>query len=272
MRAVTEMWPFLIAAWISALAASGAARTTQRTRAAHLCRAARVLGGDPRSVTGADLVAYVAGQDWARETRRSVTSSLRSFYRWAAAEGHVEVDPARSLPSVSPAPPRPRPAPEAIYRQALAMATPRERLILRLAAELGLRRAEIAQVHTRDLRDDLMGWSLLVHGKGDRDRVIPLPAGLALELRRQGPGWVFPGDDGGHLSPRWVGKLATRVLPGDWTLHTLRHRFATRAYGLERDLLVVQSILGHSSPATTRRYVLVDEERTRATVARIGNM
>ena len=272
MRALTEGWPLLIGLWVTALAAAGAARTTQRTRAAHLSRAAKVLGGDPLTVTREDLVAYVAAQEWARETRRSVTSSLRSFYGWACQEGYLEGNPALGLPRVAPAAIRPRPAPEAIYRQALAAGTSRERMILRLAAEVGLRRAEIAQVHTRDLRDDLNGWSLLVHGKGNRERVVPLTPGLALEVRARGPGYLFPGDDGGHLSPRWVGKLATRVMPDDWTLHTLRHRFATRAYGLERDLLVVQTILGHSSPATTRRYVLVDDDRVRDTMRRVSNL
>jgi integrase len=49
-------------------------------------------------------------------------------------------------------------------------------------------------------------------------------------------GWLFPGDDDGHLSPRWVGKIMTRVLPDDWTAHTLRHRSATRAYRGTRNL------------------------------------
>jgi integrase/recombinase XerC len=224
----------------------------------------------PWQVTGADLVAWTGDQVWARETRRSVRASVRGFYGWGYASGLLEVDPSLALPIVSPSPPKPRPAPEVVYRQALALADPRARLILRLAAEVGLRRSEIALVHTRDLFEDLLGWSLVVHGKGSRDRVVPLPPALALELRRRGPGFVFPGEDGGHLSPRWVGKIATRLLPADWTLHTLRHRFATRAYGLERDLLVVQTLLGHSSPVTTRRYVMVDEDRLRTTVLAVA--
>lgn len=145
------------------------------------------------------------------------------------------------------------------------------RLILRLAAEVGLRRAEIASIHSHDLVDDLLGWSLVVHGKGGRERVVPLPTPLALELHARGSGWVFPGADHGHLSPRWVGKLAARVMPEGWTIHTLRHRFATRAYGLDRDLLVVQTLLGHASPVTTRRYVAIGEDRLRATVQAVAS-
>lgn len=148
----------------------------------------------------------------------------------------------------------------------MSRARPRERLMLRLAAECGLRRAEIAGIHSRDLVDDLLGWSLVVHGKGDRDRVVPLPVAIALELRAQPEGWVFPGDDDGHLSPRWVGRVTARLLPEGWTLHTLRHRFATRAYAVDRDLLTVQTLLGHASPVTTRRYVALPDDALRRTV------
>ncbi|MGO3555871.1 MAG: tyrosine-type recombinase/integrase, partial [Microbacterium gubbeenense] len=113
---------------------------------------------------------------------------------------------------------------------------------------------------------------LIVHGKGDRPRVVPLPGGLAAEIGEQCQrfGYMLPGDDAGHLSPRYVGKLATLVLPDDWTLHALRHRFATRAYSLDRDVFTVQQLLGHASPATTRRYVALDTSSMRSTVERVA--
>ena len=49
--------------------------------------------------------------------------------------------------------------------------------------------------------------------------------------------------------------------------HTLRHRFATTAYGVERDLRAVQELLGHSKPETTARYVAVPEGALRTAVA-----
>lgn len=165
----------------------------------------------------------------------------------------------------------PRPAPEQAYRSALRAADARGRVILRLAAEVGLRRAEVAQVHGRDLIEDLTGWSLVVHGKGGRDRIVPLPADLAVEVRAQlmaaGGGWMLPGDDQGHLSPRHVGIIASRLLPGDWTMHTLRHRCASRAYAGDRDLLSVQQLLGHASVATTQRYVRLPDDALRRAVA-----
>jgi len=264
---MTDDWVRAVDEWAVALAAAGRARTTIATRTDHVRRVGRALGGSPWQVSGEDLVRHVGAQAWATETRRSVRASLRGFYSWGVRTGRVDVDPSTSLPTVTPAPPRPRPAPDHAYRAALGASDERTRLILRLAAEAGLRRAEIAVIHAGDLVEDLLGYSLVVHGKGRRQRVVPLPTHLGLELRAAGPGWVFPGDDGGHLSPRWVGKLAVRVLPEGWTLHTLRHRFATRAYAAERDLLAVQQLLGHSTPTTTQRYVAVDGERLRRAMA-----
>lgn len=127
-------------------------------------------------------------------------------------------------------------------------------------------RAEVARVHSRDLVDDLDGASLVVTGKGGKQRVVPLTATLAAELRARPRGYAFPGSDDGHLSPRWVGKIVAELLPGTATMHQLRHRFATRAYAVDRDVLTVQQLLGHASPATTQRYVVVPPEAGRRTV------
>lgn len=258
-KQVPAAWRAPIIDWCGRLRAAGRSEETIRTRTDHLRRAARVLGGDPWTVSAEQLVAWVGGEAWRRETRRSVYASLRSFWGWAVATGRCEVSPAATLPSVKPEPPLPRPTPEPIYRCALVRADERERLILQLAAHAGLRRAEIAKVHRTDLIEDLAGWSLIVHGKGSRDRMIPLPQWLAWSVRQHlaesETGWLFPGAVGGHLSPQTVGILASRLLPTGWTLHTLRHRFASTAYAGDRDLISVSQLLGHASVATTQRYV-----------------
>lgn len=166
----------------------------------------------------------------------------------------------------------PRPAPDAAWLWALEHARPRVELMLRLAAEAGLRRAEVAQVHDDDL--DTIGPRLLVHGKGARDRVIPISESLAGQIAagprghtpsdRSTSGYLFPNYSGGHLAPITVGLLITDVLPEGWTMHTLRHRFATRAYRATRNLRAVQMLLGHASVATTQRYLAVDDDEIRA--------
>jgi site-specific recombinase XerD len=61
-----------------------------------------------------------------------------------------------------------------------------------------------------------------------------------------------------------------RVLPGEWTMHTLRHRFSSRAYRGARNLRAVQMLLGHSSIATTERYCAVDDSEIRAAMMAAG--
>jgi len=219
-------------------------------------------------VNGELLIEWCGEQAWAQETRRGRTNTYRGFWKWAKQHAGLR-NAAKHLPSVKSPPGVPRPAPDRIYMKALMRSDVRTRLILRLAAEIGLRRGEIALVHTEnDLVEDLVGWSLYVHGKGGRSRVVPLTDGIARELLTLDHGWAFPGRIGGHLSPRRVGELATAALDGERTLHTLRHRFATRTYQVDRDVFAVQELLGHASPATTRRYVQTDRSRLRALVQR----
>ena len=273
MAHMNESWRTAVEDWIGSMTAAGVPATTQRTRREHMQRCARVGGwSSPTLVTGEGLVRWFSRQSWAPETRRSHRNTHRAFWAWWTLTGRGEVNPAEALPRVKATAGIPRPVDEIAYRAALRDAEPRVRLILRCAAEVGLRRAEIAKIHRRDLVQDLGGWSLIVHGKGDRQRVVPLPAGLAVEIRAEVQRWghLLPGDDAGHLSPRYVGKLAARALPDDWTLHALRHRFATRAYSLDRDVFTVQQLLGHASPATTRRYVALDTSSMRSTVDRVA--
>lgn len=268
----TSPWTGQINAWLVAMRATGRPETTLRTRSEHL-RWLSVWAGDrdPWSLTTDDLLTWMGGKAWARETRRGVRSSLRSFYRWGVATERTTRNPAEGLPSIPPSQPRPRPTPEHAYRHAIMGAGTRERLMLRLAAECGLRRAEVAQVHSRDLVEDLGGWSLVVHGKGSRERVVPLPVSVGVELRTLPRGYAFPGDDHGHLSPRWVGTLISRLLPEGYTMHSLRHRFATRAYAVDRDVFTVQELLGHASPATTRVYVQLPDDSKRRLVEAIAS-
>lgn len=265
-------WTRALDGWGYSMRSASRSAQTIKLRRYHLERMAGDLGRpDPWAVTGQQLVQWAGSQDWSPETRRSVRSSVRGFYAWGVGMGHLVRSPADALFPVRPTPPRPRPAGDRAIRLSMATAEPRVRLMIRLGAELGMRRGEVARVHSRDLVPDLAGWSLVVHGKGNRDRLVPMTDELASSLRDWCPeGWAFPGDDGGHLSPAWVGKLVSRALPEGVTMHQLRHRFGTAAYAVDRDLLTVQRLLGHASPATTQRYVLTPDTAARATVRSVS--
>lgn len=259
-------WDQAIALYVRTQRLAGYPATTIATRTQHLEHLGRRIGVGPWEVDGEELALWADDQKWARETRRGRRSTYRSFYAWAVQKGHTDTNPALELPKVKPGEADPRPAPDRVYHEALMKAGPRERLILRLAAEMGLRRAEVAQVHTDDVFEDLFGWSLRVHGKGGKPRTVPLTRGIALDLLDLPHGYAFPGAVDGHLSARWVGKIVTKLMPGRWTMHTLRHRFATLAYSVDRDVFTVQKLLGHASSATTGRYVAIYDDSLRKTV------
>ena len=264
-------WLDAIEDYLSAQRAAGAPLTTCTTRRQHLEHLASRVTPNPWDLTAGDLVDYAGDQTWARETRRGRRSTFRSFWARGIATGRATDNVALVLPKVPASGPRPRPTPDHVYAEALARSTPRERLMLRLGAEIGLRRAEVAVIHSDDVVQDLVGWSLVVHGKGSKLRTVPLSPSLALALRALPRGYAFPGDDQGHLSPRWVGKLMTNLIPEGFTMHSLRHRFATKAYGVDRDVFAVQELLGHASPATTRRYVVIENEALRRTVLALAS-
>lgn len=269
---VPEPWATWITDWRRYLRAAGTPETTIRTRSYHLEWCARALSPiAPNDVTLDDLIEWMVSKDWTNETRRSVRGSLRVFYTWAQETGRVDHNPAHRLPTVRTTQPVPRPAMESDYQRALEEAPARERLMLRLAAEMGLRRAEVAQLHSRDIMGMVSGgYALVIQGKGSKQRVLPLSDTLAADLREQGEGYIFPSThNSGHLTPDRVGNLVARHLPAGVSMHKLRHRFATAAYAASGDLLTVQKMLGHSNPNTTQRYVAVSDSAARALMAHI---
>ncbi|MFL0294210.1 tyrosine-type recombinase/integrase [Mycobacterium sp. SMC-18] len=273
-RPLPPAWANLIQGYLDAEAGAGHSRATVATRRGQLSQFAHGRQCAPDQVTEATLLRWLGHPDWSIETRRSRRNALVLFFRWAHRAGHLPANPAAELPVVRAAVPAPRPAPDAAWFAALAAADARVRLMLRLAAEAGLRRAEIARLHSRDLVEGFDGWQLRVTGKGGKVRVLPIGdelAGLvaagAAGHTRGGPvsGWLFPSSDvGAHLTPHYVGKLMARALPDHWSAHTLRHRFASKAFRGSRNLRAVQTLLGHSSVATTERYTAVDADEVRA--------
>lgn len=249
--------------YLTWIRAAGAAPGTVRQRRHYLGSLAETYPASTLlALTPADLAAFLAHDGWAPETRKCARAALRGFYAWALDMELTTKNPAVKLPPVRVPPGRPRPTPDDVFARAVAHGDVRDRLMVMLAAYAGLRRSEIAQVHTSDMTGDV----LRVKGKGGRVRLLPLHPVLFEALLLRPEGWVFPGLIDGHLSAQYVGQRLGRLLGPGWSGHTLRHRFASRAYLVDRDLRAVQTLLGHSKPETTARYTQVPDGALRAAI------
>jgi integrase/recombinase XerC len=189
-------------------------------------------------------------------------TAVKSFYVWAAQTGRVPVRPDVDVPLPKVRKGRPRPISETQLRVAILNAPKRLRPWLCLAALAGLRCAEIAGLRREDILDTADEPVIIVMGKGCKERIVPLSPQLWQELVAYGlprSGIIFLRRDGRHgqNSPKLVSPLVNAYLKSvdvTETLHQLRHRFATRAFGVHKDIRVVQELMGHASPATTALY------------------
>jgi integrase/recombinase XerC len=271
-RAMPPAWRGAIELWIPWLRMRGLQETSISARVEHVSTMARSIGvAEPWSVTRDELTDWVGRQAWARESRRSRYTSISQFYEFALERGYLIDSPANALPRVRAADANPRPIPHDVYQSVLCSADERLALMLRLGFEAGLRRGEMAVVHTRDLTRSADGWTLTVHGKGNKDRDVPLNDSLALAVRTAclaGGGWAFPSQarSAQHLTAKHVGVMLARALPEPWTAHTLRHAFGTELLRLGVDIRTIQYLLGHSSVATTQRYTKPADDAPRAAV------
>ena len=141
----------------------------------------------------------------------------------------------------------------------------RNRALVELVYSAGLRASEAVGLDLADV--DFEQESVHVHGKGGKDRVVPLgeEASYRLQryLREARPKLVGGAEDAFFVSVRGH-RLDTstlrRLLPHP---HRLRHSFATHLLEGGADLRTIQELLGHSSLSTTQVYSHVDARRLR---------
>ena len=145
----------------------------------------------------------------------------------------------------------------------------RDRAVLLLLYGAGLRIAEALSLTGAALP---LGETIMVTGKGGKQRVVPLlplvrdgvaayAAQCPWPLPREGA--LFRGAKGGPLSQGMVQKAMARArvalgLPDSATPHALRHSFATHLLGAGADLRSLQELLGHASLGSTQIYTKVD--------------
>jgi integrase/recombinase XerD len=122
---------------------------------------------------------------------------------------------------------------------------------------------------------DGVNRQLRIVGKGNKERIVPLPRPVLEDLRKfwkthKNRRWLFPNKAGdGPIGRGALGRafaLAAREagITGS-TLHTLRHSYATRLLERNVNLRIVQVLLGHGSIATTAIYTHLTEP-TRASL------
>lgn len=257
-RKYPSIWESDVAGWIAHMKMRGLTQTTINFREYHIRRLSTDLRKPWQKVRYVDLVTWMGSNNWAAETHNSVRESIISFYRWAVEMELLDKSPAEKLPKMKVAFQGARPVDEETYHAVLERADERVRIMLRLAGELGLRRAEIAQVHANDLTEHSDGWELTVHGKGGKVRYIPIGGEFAtLILNQANGGFVFQNTRSlsvGHISPHYVGTIISTALGDEWSAHKLRHRALTRAYDHSKDLLLTAALAGHSNIEITRRH------------------
>jgi len=230
-------------------------------RMSHLKRFANATECGPYEATTGDVMVYLSANPWSKATLSSQRASLAVYFKWAVQAGKMHADPLLHIPRVKVPLGKPKPVTEEDFAAALSTADQRTRLALRLAGELGMRRGEVAKVHESDLIADPDGHLLKIIGKGNKERVIPVPASLADEIAAHiktygRNGWCFPSTEKPHgpLSAHWIGHLISKALPDGYTMHKLRHRALTQVYERTHDIVLTAGVAGHSSVNTTQAY------------------
>jgi integrase/recombinase XerC len=151
----------------------------------------------------------------------------------------------------------------------------RDAAVMALLYGSGLRISEALGLKRRDVPLPGAGDVLIVTGKGNKTRMVPVLQNVLALIRgyvamcphplpAEGP--IFVGSRGGPLSPRIIQLTMERLrgalgLPDSATPHALRHSFATHLLTRGGDLRAIQELLGHASLSTTQIYTGIDTER-----------
>lgn len=216
-------------------------------------------------------------------------SALRHLYRYLLLDRRVKSDPTLNLDS----PKQWRVLPKALTREEVATMlkpdssalpskhsdsmTLRDRAILEVLYAGALRVSELVSIKMEDLKLDL-GY-VLVRGKGDKERIVPLGAAAQsaisehLKQRRENGSsrgtsqYLFSGSAGRRLSRQraWqIVKAASQAAGRHASPHMLRHSCATHLVENGADLRTVQTILGHADISTTQVYTHVALDRLKS--------
>ncbi|WFU01371.1 site-specific tyrosine recombinase XerD [Rhizobium sp. CB3171] len=248
--------------------------------------------------TSNDLGAYLSGlsrQGFKPSSQARRLSAMRQFYKFLYAEGLRTDDPTgildapkkgRALPKTMGVDEVTRLLAQAEHEAAVEGPDQLQRLRMLVLLELlyatGMRVSELVSLPAKVL--DQEGRFLMIRGKGNKERLVPLSQSAIAALKTYGrrqaleaakakqpapeSPWLFPAASKQGYLPRQVfardlKDLAIRagLTPSLISPHVMRHAFASHLLANGADLRVVQELLGHSDISTTQIYTHVLEER-----------
>lgn len=238
---------------------------------------------DPTKVTAEDIrewIVYRMEHDKvSASSMNRELSSLRSFYRYLRRQGAVTQDIFSRITTLRTPKKLPSFVPETRMQNLLDdireesdsgdFAEQRNALIISLFYSCGLRLAELQGIHFGDFSAD--GATLLVRGKGDKHRMIPVLPELAERVEAykttletmgfptSADANVIVSQRGKSLSRSAIQKVVKDKLEGadvqgKKSPHILRHTFATHLMNKDADMRDIQELMGHSSLKTTQCY------------------
>lgn len=210
---------------------------------------------------------------YAPATRRAYLSTVGVFCRWCVDEGLLAEDITRHVSRVR----EPRRIPRArqheeVERIYLSCHTLRDRAVVALMVQMGLRSVEISRLDSGDW--DTQAHTMRVRGKAGHERLLPVPQRAAEELQTYRESFsARPGplicDERVHrraLTSSAIQKIVTKIMReagvkqrghDGVTPHTLRHTAGSDVLDRCGNVRVVQTMLGHASLATTEVYLRI---------------
>lgn len=268
--------------FLEALSAEkGRSEKTLSSYASDLNHANDSIRGGLMNATYEDIQQYLSHlPDKASSVARKA-SALRGFYKFLMLEKIITENPTKNLEL----PKRSRPLPKFLSIDEIDLIissagdtknSTRLRAMIELLYASGLRVSELCEMPlTANLGD-----KLLIHGKGAKERIVPMHTGAQIALNHWldirgdiDSKYVFPSNSKtGHITRDGFFKILkkcaimagidpTRVSP-----HVLRHSFASHLLAGGANLRAIQTMLGHEDISTTQIYTHVLPEKLKETV------